>query len=289
MDFKKIEWIFFLAFLGLNIFLFSIYHAARNEEGNVSSTNQKIDIEQRLETDEIDIKGKLSAEVKEGYYLAAVPTDMNDAINNEKNKNNGSFNNEVSFAGDGHSQVIYTPSTNFYIKDGKETKENVASFLKDTKEVLFGGEYQYLPHESLTDPEYPEIICAQSFEGIPFYDNTSKMEIVLEENDGLLRVSRYMQTHLSAIEKLREKMALYSEKDAVNTLYINNKLPAKSKILWRQLSYVMILQVRGKNVYVPAWLIAVENGNNNIQIETVNAFTNRIITNNTLQKVENTN
>lgn len=289
MDFKKIEWIFFLAFLGVNIFLFNIYHATKNEEGNVSSTNQKIDIVQRLEADEISIKGELSSKVKEGYYLAAVPTNMADAVGSAKEKNGAAFNNGLNFSGENQSQFIYTPSTNFYIKDSKETKENVNSFLKDSSEVLFGQEYMYVPHESLTNPEYPEIICAQSFEGIPFYDDTSKMEIILEENDGLLRVSRYMQTHLSAIEKLREKMALYSEKDAVNTLYINNKLPAKSKILWRQLSYVMILQVRGKNVYVPAWLVAVETGKNNIQIETVNAFTNRIITNNTLQKVENTN
>lgn len=289
MDFKKIEWIFFLAFLGVNIFLFNIYHATKNEEGNVSSTNQKIDILQRLEADEISIKGKLSSEIKEGYYLAAVPTNMNEAVNTAKEKNGAAFNSGTNFVGENHSQFIYTPSTNFYIKDSKETKENVDSFLKDSNEVLFGQEYMYVPHESLTDPEYPEIICAQSFEGIPFYDDTSKMEIILEENDGLLRVSRYMQTHLSAIEKLREKMGLYSEKDAVNTLYINNKLPAKSKILWRRLSYVMILQVRGKNVYVPAWLVAVETGKNNVQIETVNAFTNRIITNNTLQKVENTN
>lgn len=75
-----------LSFSGCEYLLFNIYHATKNEEGNVSSTNQKIDILQRLEADEISIKGKLSSEIKEGYYLAAVPTNMNEAVNTAKEK-----------------------------------------------------------------------------------------------------------------------------------------------------------------------------------------------------------
>ena len=79
-----------------------------------------------------------------------------------------------------------------------------------------------------------------------------------------------------------------SEKEAVNTLYLNNKLPSHSKILWTELAYTMILKVREKNVYIPAWFIAFQlDGDDTIQIETVNAFSNRIITNNAVQKVEN--
>ena len=41
MDFKRIEWIFFLAFLGLNIFLFGIYREGQQEESNVSSSTKQ--------------------------------------------------------------------------------------------------------------------------------------------------------------------------------------------------------------------------------------------------------
>ncbi|HDT8025123.1 TPA: hypothetical protein RD635_002432, partial [Enterococcus faecalis] len=51
MDFKRIEWIFFLAFLGLNIFLFGIYREGQQEESNVSSSSQTESIESRLEKD----------------------------------------------------------------------------------------------------------------------------------------------------------------------------------------------------------------------------------------------
>ena len=46
--------------------------------------------------------------------------------------------------------------------------------------------------------------------------------------------------------------------------------------------------VGDRNVYIPAWFVAVKaDADVNIQIETVNAFSNRIITNNAVQKVEN--
>lgn len=66
------------------------------------------------------------------------------------------------------------------------------------------------------------------------------------KNDNDYSITKYMQTHLSDIEQLREKTELYTEEEAINTLYINNKIPRGSKILWRQLAYSCILKVREK-------------------------------------------
>lgn len=82
------------------------------------------------------------------------------------------------------------------------------------------------------------------------------------------------------------KTELYTEEEAINTLYINNKIPRGSKILWRQLAYSCILKVREKNVYVPVWHVAIETSDKVVQIESVNAFSNTIVTNNTVPKVE---
>ena len=207
MDFKRIEWIFFLAFLGLNVFLFNIYSEARSEQQNVLQSNQTIPIEQRLAS-------------------------------------------------------------------------------KD--QVLYGDEYHYRKNLSLLDQEYPTIVASQSYETIPFNDSSSRIDMTLASSDKLLQIAKYTQTHISNITPLREKMTLYSEKEAVNTLYLNNKLPSHSKILWTELAYTRILIVGDRNVYIPAWFVAVKaDADVNIQIETVNAFSNRIITNNAVQKVEN--
>ncbi len=42
----------------------------------------------------------------------------------------------------------------------------------------------------------------------------------------------------------------------------------------------------GKNVYVPVWHVAIETSDKVVQIESVNAFSNTIVTNNTVPKVE---
>lgn len=62
MDFKRIEWIFFLAFLGLNIFYLEFIGKRQQEESNVSSSSQTESIESRLEKDNISYKGTLSSE-----------------------------------------------------------------------------------------------------------------------------------------------------------------------------------------------------------------------------------
>ncbi|KAF1300760.1 MULTISPECIES: two-component system regulatory protein YycI [Enterococcus] len=282
MDFKKIEWIFFLAFLGLNIFLFSLYHDAQSDENNVSMSNQKIDIEQRLASDKIKYSGELSNEKLEGYYLSGEQTDLAQIL--EEDAGNQSLQNGTTVEDD---ELTHVTSENYYISDDKKTESALKNFLSKESQILFGTEYEYLPNYSLTDEEYPEVVAAQTFETIPFNDPTSRVTISLEKVDDLLKIARYTQTHLSQIEKLREKMTLYTEKDAINTLYINNKIPSKSRIVWRQLAYTRILKVREKNVYVPAWFVAIKTGDDLVQVEMVNAFSNRIITNNTLQKVEN--
>jgi len=245
-------------------------------------SNQKIDIEQRLASDKINYSGELSNEKLEGYYLSGEQTDLAQIL--EEDAGNQSLQNGTTVEDD---ELTHVTSENYYISDDKKTESALKNFLSKESQILFGTEYEYLPNYSLTDEEYPEVVAAQTFETIPFNDPTSRVTISLAKVVDLLKIARYTQTHLSQIEKLREKMTLYTEKDAINTLYINNKIPSKSRIVWRQLAYTRILKVREKNVYVPAWFVAIKTGDDLVQVEMVNAFSNRIITNNTLQKVEN--
>ena len=53
MDFKRIAWIFFFAFLGVNVFLYNIYHEAGSEQTVVYRSDQKIPIEKRLDSENI--------------------------------------------------------------------------------------------------------------------------------------------------------------------------------------------------------------------------------------------
>lgn len=290
MDFKRIEWIFFLVFLGLNIFLFGIYQESTQDESNVNNSSQTESIEKRLEKDNIVYDGKLASDKLSGYYLSAEQTNFRENLVDENgNVLKDQLKSRIEYIDNG---IIGYPDKNFFI-DEKETKdpskiqETVKAFLKEKSVVLFGEEYQYLNNFSSLSGEFPELSIGQVYKGIPFKDDTAAMTISLEKSEDLLKLNKYSQTHIESIEELRDKMDLYSQKDAVETLYINNRIPGNSSITFIKLAYSRIYKIREKNVYVPVWFIGISSSENSLQIEHVNAMSNTIITNNTVPKVEN--
>ena len=77
MDFKRIEWIFFFAFLGLNLFLFNLYREAQIEQNITYRTNETIPIQKRLSSENIQYEEEFSKDKLQGYYLSGVQTDFN--------------------------------------------------------------------------------------------------------------------------------------------------------------------------------------------------------------------
>lgn len=292
MDFKRIEWIFFVAFLCLNMFLFGIYQEGLKEESNVSFSDQTDSIEKRLNKDGISYKGTLSAEKKEGYYLSGEQTNFYEAIQHERETRDRNFlKNGVELIDNSmnvYPQMNYT-QTNYFIDD-KNVKKSVETFLNDKDSVLFGNQYYYLPNFSSLDGEFPEVMVSQKYKNIPFKDDTAQISLKLEkadDNGGIHQIAKYTQTHIQGIEELRDKMDLFSERDAIETLYINNKIPSNAKLAFRELAYTRIYKIREKNVYVPVWFVGIKASGANLQIEQVNAMSNTIITNNIVPKVEN--
>lgn len=280
MDFRKIEWIFFLVFIGLNIFLFSIYWNNQHEQSLVTSSNQREDILQRLENDEITVKEEVSDEHREGYYLSAEQDNFESllsATGNQTIARNSNISDKV---------LTSYPSeeTKF---DLKKATSSFNRLMKNKDFILDGQEYTYLPDISKKDDDLAKIVGAQSYEGIPFVDETSRVTLDIEKNNDQEQIMKYTQTRLKEIEPLREKMTLYSEKEILNTLYINNNIPSNSTITNIYLGYFRTLEVREKNVYVPVWFVKIGTSDKTTQIEKVNALNNQVITNNLVPKVEN--
>ncbi|MDT2753335.1 two-component system regulatory protein YycI [Enterococcus pseudoavium] len=280
MDFRKIEWIFFLVFIGLNIFLFSIYWNNQHEQSLVTNSNQREDILQRLENDEVKVKDTVSDEHREGYYLSAEQDNFAALVNDSGAQ---PLTNDFNI-----SDKILTSYMNREISFNlKKATSSFNRLMKDKTFIMNGAEYTYLPDISKKDEELGKIVGAQSYEGIPFIDETSRVTLDIEKNSDQEKVTKYTQTRLKDIEPLREKMTLYSEKEILNTLYINNNIPSKSTITNIYLGYFRTLEVREKNVYVPVWFVKVKASDKTTQIEKVNALNNQVITNNLVPKVEN--
>ena len=285
MDFKRIEWIFFLAFLGLNVFLFSMYREAKMNQTITSRTNETIPLHKRLESENITYEGDFSSRKREGYYLSGVPTNFDEARKSERLRlNNPDLLGRQTTIED--NLLKHKVEDVILLTDVNQAPEVIAKILNQQGLVLFGKEYQYNVEESTLSNDFPEIIAGQFYEDIIINDPASRLTFFLEKETEHWRVNEYIQTHISELQPLREIMPTYSEKDAINTLYINNQIPSNSKILWRQLAYKMTLIVRGQAIFVPTWFIEIETSDHEIKTEMVNAFTNRIITNSVVATVE---
>lgn len=285
MDFKRIEWIFFLAFLGLNVFLFSMYREAKMNQTITSRTNETIPLHKRLESENITYEGDFSSRKREGYYLSGVPTNFDEARKSERLRLNNPdlLGRQTTIE---NNLLKHKVEDVILLTDVNQAPEVIAKILNQQGLVLFGKEYQYNVEESTLSNDFPEIIAGQFYEDIIINDPASRITFFLEKETEHWRVNEYIQTHISELQPLREIMPTYSERDAINTLYINNQIPSNSKILWRQLAYKMTLIVRGQAIFVPTWFIEIETSDHEIKTEMVNAFTNRIITNSVVATVE---
>lgn len=285
MDFKRIEAIFLVAFLCLDIFLFSIYRQSQNEQTPINNSST-IKITQRLKEDKIKYEGKISSEHTDGYYLSATQTNLNTELQNMK-KTKKLENVDVLRSSVKDNLLSLTPEKDLFVNKKGQIPTLVRETLTNQKEIILGKDYHYQDEIHQQSDGYLDVYACQKYEGIPINDITAQIKFTLKKNDENYRLEKIQQMHLSNLTALREKMPLVSEEDALTTLYINNKLSKNDEILWSKLAYTLVLQVRGKNVYVPAWFVSIRHEDKKEQVEIVNAFRNRIITNAAVRKVEN--
>lgn len=276
MDFKKIETIFLVAFLGVNMFLISIFIQNKKANDNLNNGEERDSIEVRLEKDHITYEGELSTEKVKGYFLsgedmtweyAEDTTGVQKATTNE-NHQSSSLRNE-------------------YVVSQNNAEKEMKKLLNDPSFFGYPGEYLYQPLLSSFGKENPKIVATQFYEELPFNDDSAKLDIKLRAmQQGSFQLESLSYTHLTNIVPLREKQELISKRAAVATLYYNSKIPQEAKINWCFLAYGKILKVREKNVYVPIWFISVTPKEDKTRIEQINAVNNTIITNNAIPTVE---
>ncbi|WP_071131818.1 two-component system regulatory protein YycI [Enterococcus timonensis] len=275
MDFRKIQGIFLIAFLGINFFLLTIFMESRSEENYNGNFDEKDAVETRLSRDKIVYEDSFSKESPQGYFIAAEETIFPKVLSRTADQDTTLNQKVVSFTDD-------------YLINTETLAEDVKGFLTDPATLEVAGEYQLLEKASNLDGEAPYLIAGQAYEGLPFFDDTAKMQISMHNVQGdVFSIQQASYTHLDKIENLREKQDLISESDAISTLYYNSKIPQNAKINWLELAYGRILKVREKNVYVPIWFVSITAPDEKAHLEQVNAVNNTIITGNTIPTVEN--
>ena len=270
MDFKRVEGIFLIVFLFLNMFLYYVYQEGKSEQNVASTGSISENIEGRLRSDGITLPHSLSEKVQQGYYLSAEEGDLVTAAKEQLEGQEWHVYDD---------QLVSDLALNTQVTvDDKNEMKQVKAFVNKKSNVIQGAAYELNKHQSESGSNY---IFNQEWEGLPIYDETSQLNVYLETlESGERSIVSYDQTRLSNIEPLRDPQNLISEREALISLYTNNRLQAGDKVKWIDLGYTRIYTVREKNVYIPAWFIAVENSKSSVQVERVNAFSNTIISTN---------
>ena len=265
MDFKRIEWIFLIVFIGINIFL-GIELWQTPTLLSAGSTPTQTDIKSETSADQITIP-KVNDKQEDGYYLAA-KTD-NSWIKKATQQVKGQVENNSS------ENLIYVhldkPIT--LSKNKKEALREVMRFKDDSQNVYQGKNYTYLSELSEGD----DYIFNQKTKYGEFFAATARLHIIVKDN----QIVSYSQSYVDDLNPVRERQNTISSKAAVDSLYTYSELPNNSKVILLKQVYTKLLTVKGSTIYIPTWLAAIENNTSKtVTLKRVNAFTGTIIQNN---------
>ncbi|MCO6541918.1 MAG: two-component system regulatory protein YycI [Lactobacillus sp.] len=261
MDFKRIEMIFLVVFIALDVFLFTSYIKSRNAVV-ITNNSGHISLAKEMDKDNIAINKKLNNHPSQGYYLASKD---NQILRDNQNKLR---NQSVSYNEEKHqlNSILDSP----ILLAAQAPQQTLNRFLAKQQNILFGNQYSYEPNLSTKN----NIVYIEKRKIGQFYEFDGRINFQIEDN----RLVGYQQRYIDDINVLREKQATISERHAVDSLYTNNEIPSNSQIRWIELAYGRLLKVKENTIYIPMWYVGfTTKGSKTMQISKVNAFSGAII------------
>lgn len=266
MDFKRIEIIFTITFLCLNIFLLSSYLDKNKTISYQNDSSLKINTLEEMKKESIEVPTKLSDE------KLAVP--FVKAENEDLLEQNLSKLNKQTVKRMESSNLLYSILTSSFelMPTGRDFKRSdlikVDEFIKNDQ-ILFGSEYQYFKFT----PDKKELVYTQVANNIPITDGTGQITFHLDNDN---RIISYEQTYAGPVKVTGKSRELISEKRAVELLYQNSEVQANSEVRKPILSYHRTLSLENLSIYGPIWYIEVKTSNE-VKIKFVNAIDGSII------------
>jgi regulatory protein YycI of two-component signal transduction system YycFG len=246
MDFKKIENIFLVAFILLNIYLL-ISFLNRYDLQYASTTPDQVNVLREMEQRGIELP-VFEEEVPEVYTMQADSHNLLQEHLNELEGQAGLVNEDGSFYRSLLSEPIelegsiegdFTP----------EDQETLDEFVNSSA-VLFGQEYRFARFDSGRN----RFVYYQSVDGLPVADGTSELSLYVDPNG---EVFSYEQTYAGPMTQQGSPLEIISARAAVETLFTNNELNSNVTVHQPVLTYYRTLQLEDLSLYGPLWLIRV--------------------------------
>lgn len=261
MNFKRIEWIFFVAFIALDVFLVSSYfqQGPVPDSNTNRSENTTVSVLKSMRDDQINV-GKTSDEAGNGYYVSS-PND-NDLKSKGSNLHYQNWNYNNNLINSTFATMIKLNTNN--------PQKTLKTIVNDPNQIIDGKDYKYCEALSTSDT----IVYAQYIYGKPVYDEAGQIRFHVKNG----YVEGYTQGHLKDVQPLRGERKTLSQKRALIWLYQYNKLPSNSTVEWSHLTYSKLLSVNGNTVYIPTWVFYIKNdASGRTMYRRINAFTGAVM------------
>lgn len=271
MNFKRIQWIFVIAFAIFDIVLASYFLIGTHFTAMVKQQSQQQLILKEMHNDEISFT-ELSTKQPMGYYISA-------------NRANSQLTNAAAKLDDqtvrlSNGTLISELDVPFKVSVLNPERQ-LNDYIKNSRHVLYGSHYVY--NKALSSSS--TIVYTQMMEGRPVLGSEGQLRFKIGRNH---KVYAYTQTYLNNIQVLRPRSVTISQQEAVTWLYKHNYIPNNSKIHCAKLGYTKTLLTKDQAVYVPTWYVEIKTKNSDdVQRLRVNAF-NSTLMRDTPQEIDTT-
>lgn len=268
MDHKRIEWLFLIVFLLIDIYLgveILRSHVSLSDS-TTGSTNNSIRSEMRA--DGIDLPSKLSTSQASGYYLAVRKSDYLTSKLTSLIQVNASYSKT-------DNKLTATPKNIVRISGSKkQILAELNKFKNDSRNVPYGKQYRYEASMSGSN----NYTFVQTSEYGDIYDSGAQLTINIKSKT----IENYTLSYLGPVVAVREQQSTISPWHAVRAMYTDRELANNSRVMKVSLGYSKLTEVRGSTILLPTWLVWVENKTTkNVTLKRVNAFTAQMIQTNT--------
>ncbi|MFT9373679.1 two-component system regulatory protein YycI [Liquorilactobacillus hordei] len=262
MNFKRIELIFFIAFIALDIFLFISY--SQKDDAVISTTkstneNSLSSVLKSIKGDQITY-GELSNKKGKGYYISSsTKNNLQESISSLQNQT-------VSYQ---NHKIVGVFEDSIKIKKSSSPQDTLNTVVSDETKIVDGQSYKYNKNLSTKNT----VVYTQIIRGTPVYMPNGQIRFTIRNG----YVTGYSQGILDDVEILQQR-PIISQERAVIWLYQYNKLMNNSSVEWVNLGYTKLLTVNNNIVYIPTWVIGVKsNSTGNVQFRRINAFSGAIM------------
>lgn len=263
MNFKRIQWIFLVAFLAFDIVVgcelllqnrFTIANGSQNKQETVLK---------EMRADSISY-GTLSKSQQNAYYISGSRSGDAGRLEQEMAK----LHNQTARFSD--SQL--TSEFDSPVKINPDHPEwRLDKLVKRSRNVPLGSDYQYNAHLS----DKSTVVYTQMVKHRPVLSGDGQLRFHVNNNQ---QVIGYTQTYLENTATLQQRSTTISQQHAIIWLYRHNQLPNNSQIRWTMLGYTKLLTTNNHNraVYVPTWTVQIKTAGTYERLN-VNAFNSTIM------------